>query len=37
MKTSLSSQLNQTNRENRLHTSREGPREGFKDAVFDIL
>ena len=34
MKTSLHTQLNQANLENRLHNSTENLKEGFKDTVF---
>ena len=33
-KTSLRTQSKQTNLENRLHISRESPKEGFNDTVF---
>ena len=34
VKTSLCTQLKQTNLENRLHISTESPKEGFNDTVF---
>ena len=34
VKTSLRTQLKQTNLENRFHISRESPKEGFNDIVF---